>query len=313
MKLQHYVPRSYLKHFGFGEEKHPRIWCYDKLEKTAFPTSVKNVAAEKYFYHPPSEPQQPIEHVLGRFETVFGIARQRLLAASDPMSLSFDDKVAVAVFFATQMVRTREHRHMIEDVMKQTREWLQATGKLTPELDEWLGPGDADQMRRQQLQNLSRGLVSELTAAVLRLKWMLLFNATGQPFWTSDHPVALYNPVDAGLYGNLGLACKGIQVFFPLSPSQTLVFCDPVMYADRPPRGEVVPENVIFQNSLEVLASTRYLFGPSSNFAQAEVVLADHPDLADPHRPRSRFGHGTDALMSKARRAREHRAAESAD
>src|SRR5690606_553607 len=113
-----------------------------------------------------------------------------------------------------------------------------------------------DQVRRQHVSNLME-LVPEIAQTVLALKWVLLFNHTDEPFWTSDHPVTLFNPVDAWPRGNLGLKCDGIQAYLPISPRLMLAVCDPVMYGAMPPSGKVTAENVAFHNHLEVRASTQ--------------------------------------------------------
>jgi hypothetical protein len=129
-------------------------------------------------------------------------------------------------------------------------------------------------------------LVPEVAELVLALKWVLLSNDTGQPFWTSDHPVTLFNPVDAWPRGNLGLKCEGIQAFLPISPWVMLAVCDPVMYGAMPPSGNVTAENVVFQNHLEIRASTQYLFASTGQFTLAQEILANEPDLRDPNRRR---------------------------
>ena len=122
------------------------------------------------------------------------------------------------------------------------------------------------------------------------MKWTHLTNRTSSPFWCSDSPVTLYNPIDAGPRGNLGLACKGIQLFLPLSPYLALAACDPITYAGLPSEGNVVVDNVAFQNSLQVASSTRHLFSATRDFTLAEHILANDPELTDPRRLRMHAG-----------------------
>ena len=284
-KLQHYVPQSYLRSFASEGGKTPRIWCYDKTRQRAFKTNVRNVAAERTFYER-SDSDQPLEDRLGRVESAFGSARPHVISMTDPAELSSANAAAVALFIAAQLVRTREHRQSIEDLMSQMGEWLRA--EAAPELQASMGPCDAEQAREQQIASLNGDLVPSLAEVILKMKWVVLTNETNRPLWSSDHPVTLFNPVDAGPRGNLGLTCAGIQLYLPLSPSATLAACDPVMYAEMPSRGQQNDENVTFQNSLQVQASTRYLFASSSDFTLADRILVDHPDLADPARRRLR-------------------------
>ncbi|PSB29751.1 hypothetical protein C7B70_17685 [Chlorogloea sp. CCALA 695] len=65
------------------------------------------------------------------------------------------------------------------------------------------------------------------------LHFKLIVNQTRKPFITSDHPVVLYNQFleDKKSYGsNTGIACKGLEIFIPLSPSHLLIFFDGNVY-----------------------------------------------------------------------------------
>jgi hypothetical protein len=65
------------------------------------------------------------------------------------------------------------------------------------------------------------------------LCFKLVINKTKEPFITSDHPVVLYNQFlePRKKYGNnTGLACKGLEIFLPISPRHLLIFFDPDVY-----------------------------------------------------------------------------------
>jgi hypothetical protein len=97
----------------------------------------------------------------------------------------------------------------------------------------------------------------------------------------------LHNGIDAGLMGNLGLACRGIELHFPLSPRRSLCLCDPVTFGGLP--GVIESDDVnhpMFLNSLQVITSTRFVFGDMSDFSMADSLLRKHPQYRDPHRAR---------------------------
>lgn len=60
----------------------------------------------------------------------------------------------------------------------------------------------------------------------------LFVNDTELPFVTSDDPVVLHNRYCEGIdyRGVLGWNCAGIQAFWPISPSELLLFYDPDVY-----------------------------------------------------------------------------------
>jgi hypothetical protein len=280
-KIQHYVPQCHLKRFTAGRGKNRKIWCFDKTTRRPFKTNLKNVGAEKYFYHPASDADQHFENAFAKIEAPFSRACDRLSLTKDFAGLTSAEMATLSAFIALQLVRTREHREEMEDMARQLRERL--GGEMSPELEEWFSD-DPDVWRQQQLYNLRN--VPVLAQVITKLKWTLLENLTPEPFWTSDHPVTRYNPID--LRGNLGLECRGIQLFFPLSSTLALCACDPVEYARLPPRATVKPENISFQNNLQVTFSNRYLFSSNGNFDLASRILEEQPELGDPKRRRIR-------------------------
>lgn len=119
------------------------------------------------------------------------------------------------------------------------------------------------------------------------MKWMLIRNTYDVPFWTSDHPVTKWNDEDQGIFRNLGYLSSGIQIFFPLTPKLTLCFCDPVKYDSLTPIGETqTKENVIHQNWLQLMFSTKHIFSNINDFVMAEEYLTKQIELRDPDRPR---------------------------
>jgi hypothetical protein len=90
--------------------------------------------------------------------------------------------------------------------------------------------------------------------------------------------------------GNLGWACPGIQVFFPLSPALALCICDPEEYRALP--NEIWTddvEHVKLQNDLQLRHATRFVFSRSGDFSLASQVLDAYPDVGDPSRRRTRI------------------------
>jgi hypothetical protein len=119
------------------------------------------------------------------------------------------------------------------------------------------------------------------------MKWILLINQTKLPYWSSDHPINRHNDIDHSPYGSLGLASKGIQIYFPLSTKVNLLLCDPFLFGFLPKKLLVTNEdNIIFQNYLQVLWSTRHIFSINDNFDLAKQIISEHPELKDINRPR---------------------------
>lgn len=129
--------------------------------------------------------------------------------------------------------------------------------------------------------------VPMLASIIGKMQWTLFQSASASGFfWTSDSPIAMFNPINSGEIGNLGLLMKGIQVFFPLTPRLLLRMHDPKAYTFST---AVVArdEDLATANLLQVQSSTRFLFSESDSFDKAKEFLANHPNFRDPNRARS--------------------------
>lgn len=286
VKIQHYVPRFYLKSF-VTKPKKQSVYCYDKTKGKCFPVSTKNIASESYFYDASQEDGQRIEEALNSVESLFVPVYRKMLASEDLAGLTSDEREAVALFVVVQEHRTREKRETIADMMKQLqqrlyKETLSEEFKERYDIDRW---GAEDQVKALHLSTFKNvPLYSEI---VLHMKWILFVNHTPMPLWASDHPINRFNPLDAKPYGNLGLICKGIEMHFPLSPRLVLSFCDPTLYDVLPDRHEMRNvQEVTFENWLQVAKSTRYVFSKTDDFALADRILRDDPSLGEISRKR---------------------------
>ena len=67
---------------------------------------------------------------------------------------------------------------------------------------------------------------------LIDLEYKLLVNRTDVEFITSDNPVVLYNQIFSfrKFGSNTGLATKGLQIFFPISPDKIILLYDSDVY-----------------------------------------------------------------------------------
>jgi len=286
IKIQHYVPRFYLNNFVIKPRKHS-VYCYDKTKSNYFVVSTKNIASESHFYDMPNEEEQRIEKALNLIESSFAPVYEKILVNEDLGSLTSDEKETVALFVVAQELRTREHRETIADMMKQAKKRIYKE-TLSEEFKERYGIDKWD--TEEEVKSLHLNMFKQIplyTEITLQMKWILFINRTPVPFWTSDHPVNRFNPVDAKPHGNLGLLCRGIEIHFPLSPKMVLSFCEPITYELLPGRFEIKDiQNAIFENWLQVAHSTRYVFSNINDFTLAERILRENPSLREIDRKR---------------------------
>ncbi|MCT9097914.1 DUF4238 domain-containing protein [Haloarchaeobius sp. HME9146] len=292
--MQHYVPRFYLQNFAIDPDlDSPQVYCFDKPNQNHFPVSTTNIAGENYFYDLPEDEEQEFEHGLANIEGEFSRAYDDLLSHRDLDSLDENDRSAIAYSVAVQELRTRETREKHREVISGLRQVLEEENlseELEEEMEELRQADSEEGANRMQIELIiERGW--EFAEHVLALKWVLIENETGHPFWTSDHPIVRYNSNDSGPYGNLGLRNRGIQIYFPLSPTVSLGFVDPDSFANCP-RHLVIQddedghEHIKLQNGLQMQFSTRHVISNSNDFSMAHDFLDQFPEYADTNRQR---------------------------
>ncbi len=285
IKLQHYVPRFYLKKFTFNRDK-DLLYCFDKAEKKNFTVNISKIGCESYFYDISVDVDQKFEKILSDKERKFSVAYHKLIRKRNLKRLSTKERRSIAELVALQELRTKEYREMLRNIVRGTNEALLGKGKLSEELKKQLEEDNTeDSIKSMQIKSIQEN-ISNYGTIISKMNWILLENITHIPYWTSDHPINRYNDVDMSPYGNLGFLSTGIQIFFPLTPRLALAFCDPEKFRYLPEFERNDLEGVTFQNSLQVNRSTRHIFCNLDDFSLAEKILEENPSLGDIDRKR---------------------------
>lgn len=309
-QLQHYVPQFLLRNFT----ESGRIHVYDKWERRSFGTNPRNVAAERGFYDLEVETGEAasLERLLGRVEGNAASAINEILEREAIGFLAPHQRGAIAVFVAVQFMRVRAMRELYKDMSQKLVERLSEMAGPDAELPPDVVPATDDDAKLMGMK-LMLDAPNSLGPILLSMGWLLFEAPTDAPFWISDNPITRHNTKHQDSpYGNLGFGSEGIEVYLPLSPRFSLAFfC-------RTTRDEVVeglqkalvvrdvfgsqafdtermgymadgfrygypvpshPENVEFANSIQVSGAERWVFGQTGDFALADVMLDDNPDL----------------------------------
>src|SRR5438552_1091545 len=278
-KIEHYVPRFYLSNFSIFQAKKHLLNCFDKVQGKSFRVDIANIAAERRFYDEASDVNQSVEKTLGNYESVFNAAYERLLKFKNFRVLKKAERNAIIFFIASQEVRTREFRESLKDSITQLSKHL-SRENLSEDFRKQMKEAQTDESVKSLQVDILREQVPTYAAIMAKMKWVIMENRTSSPLWTSDHPVNRVNFIDHSPYGSLGLLKTGIQIHFPLNSTLVLCLCDPVTFRHFPDRLEIAdPQNVVFQNSLQVNQSTRHVFSVDDNFALAERMIKDNPEL----------------------------------
>lgn len=163
----------------------------------------------------------------------------------------------------------------------------------------WLeGTEYEEEARKLKIENvypvaIPMSLVGSVLPIAEDLRMHLLVNETDREFITSDDPVVLHNQYCEGItwQGVSGWNATGLQIFFPLSPTQLVVLFDADTYKlGRSHRGETVTrltnERDIAQlNSLQILNAHHNVY--FAGFCGAGKAISECRELAR-RRPKTR-------------------------
>ena len=310
-KVQHYVPQFLLRNFGNG--KKDQVWVYDKATNRSFSTNAKNIASESRFYDFHLHGQLiSLEPLLSTVESNAKPIIKGILEADSLAALGDQDKAMVAAFLSIQLTRTKTFREQWSGIPRMLREHFGARG-------EKVAPGSqAAELMRDLSVNESKAETARFIAEaprefaphLLTKQWVLVATTRKYPFLISDNPLTLQNMIDMSPRGNLGLAVRGIEIYFPLSPIRALaIWCPSLLDMVRcgtdsfrhlapgfagPSISSLLAldeaigtgrafayekENVVNFNSLQIARSERYVFSSVNDFQLIKEMLQSHTNL----------------------------------
>jgi hypothetical protein len=312
-KVQHYVPRFILRHFT---EKKEQIWVFDKQKNRKFKTNIKNVAAESGFYDFDFAGNKlTFEPSLAEFEGQVAKVVKKIIKEESLANVGNEEKLLLSRFLALQFVRTKQWRHMWKNMTEALVQSIRKKGWNPEDIEGYKELTDED-IKLYHMQFLYKA--DEFIPYFFEKIWVLLKATKKHPFWISDNPISLQNMNNFGSYGNIGLAVKGIEIYFPLTKKLSLgLWCPshkeefdkhyeeykylarvtPKMLAQvvKDPlyleqlkvgmdEGRAISskyENIINHNSLQVKYAARFVYSSNKDFSLAEEMISSHPELRE--------------------------------
>jgi hypothetical protein len=312
-KVQHYVPRFLLKNFVTGKKE--QVWVFDKATGKRFRTNVRNVAAETGFYDfELKDAKLTLEPALSDLEGKTATILKPIIRQASLESLTQEDRHTLSYFLAVQFVRTKQWREMWAAFSEDFAESLRKRGINPDQIEGYKAPSEKDLKLEAVSAIVTRA--KEFAPHFLSKTWVLLKATRNHPFYIGDNPVAMYNNISHGPYGNIGLAVRGIEIYLPLSSHLTLAMWCPshveelrktvknialirsvdAATADRFSAGPLNAEdllrcietgrasgslrdNIIYTNSLQARSASRFVFSPSDNFELVERMIFDDPAI----------------------------------
>lgn len=190
---------------------------FSKSSGKGFSTAIKNIMAERRFYEFIVD-----ENYLASFEeSVCRVEEMLLPAYRDIVECGRfngepEQKAQLAILLAFQFMRTRSRRDQFLQMERQLTDQLEKRGISISDVSDFQ-PFTDDTLRSQHIR-LMRDAVGKFAQIIATKDFLLVKALRGRSFYLSDNPVALHNSqMEEGLFGNLGLSRKGIEIYMPLT------------------------------------------------------------------------------------------------
>ncbi len=256
-KRQHYVPKFYLRRFAVDSGR--KILSLFDIPSSTFVrrAKLKTQAYRDYFYGRDGIIEGALKDSEDAAARILkGVIRQK---AVPPWGS--EDYTALLAFAVVQRKRTA---YAAEEYNELLDKGVKAVYRDDPRVKAIL-----NHVRGKDKNPAAFALLFAATLAPVTfdLRCQLLVDKGDVPFITSDNPVVFYNQFLEGRGApgsHTGLACKGLQVFFPVSPEICLLFYDADVYKLRYSKGRPLevsePGDILALNRLQYLNSRESVY-----------------------------------------------------
>ena len=309
-KKQHYVPQFLLSNFTLGKKK--RLHIFDLKSERSFVSHVRDVGHENNFYHHTKDGNQ-MEFALGSIETDVAPVIDQILKEETVANLTEHQRETLCYFTLVQMMRVNSVRESLTEFSQLILDkFVEEEVEPDSQADEFLKQLSSENSKETSIDMLWE-TPEQLLPHLISKHLCLVKAPKGESFLLSDNPVFKFNNLPREGRGNLGLALKGIEVHFPVSPRLCLSFICPsfvqdirdsveqhhleVLMGGEPEQGltevlkllnqidqkatkTITKENVIHHNSLQVNYCSRFLYSAKGDFELVKEMLQDTPKLA---------------------------------
>ncbi|MGB6017766.1 MAG: DUF4238 domain-containing protein, partial [Nodosilinea sp.] len=223
-KKQHFVPQFYLKQFSLDEsQKTIGIFNFGNYKYNNQNISLKDQAQKDYFYGR----DLIIENAFHEQENIASEIFRRITEDGFIPLLNSPEHYQLLEFLIFLRERTL---CVVNQSKKSADKFIEIIASKNTDVLEDISEEDFSSLRLT-LDALNMAAISLPLA--FDLSYKIFVNEANIPFITSDHPVVFYNQFleerKKG-YGHIGIACKGLQIFLPISPRHLIIFFDQGIY-----------------------------------------------------------------------------------
>jgi hypothetical protein len=311
-KKHHFVSQAQLRHFAVDAEQR-FIYVFAKQTDRSFRTSILNAGSENDFNTVSvGDSKWNFEDLFREVDTRSARLVTEIISRRSLAWLTPDDRIALADFFATQLLRTHFSRTTPRHMAERLREMTRQIG---------YDPDCNPDMAMPSNATIRLGAVKAFldrdghVVALLRLHPALYASGGKHRFIISDHPVGRIN---AFPYGDQGLTSPGVLVLLPISPDLMVALHCPTIvqryeltaraaleperkarmlrYRDGLRSGEPIEIDdgmVLDFNRHQVAQSAGYLYSATDAFDFARELLKEHGELrtVETHIEMGEMGH----------------------
>ena len=295
-RVQHYVPRFYLKNFTFNDKQ---VFVYNKNEEKSFTANIYHLAYDNFFYDLPEEQAkqagidpQIVEKTLagmeGNWNSLLGTIIKTI---EDNKRIVIDEtqRQDLAHFVTVQYLRTKENRLVQAEMVRKLGETLLSKDYSEKSEDYKVEVNN----RFISSMQIGRMFDSNIELYIDTLKshiWVIGVNNTDIPLFTSDDPIVLKPYKHSPYKSYVGLGAEGIEIAFPLTPKYILLLREKTFHnrlANKNNRTITLTKSEVRKyNELQISQSTRQEYSQKDNSDFVKDILTRHPDFRDPNRPR---------------------------
>ena len=311
-KKHHFVPQFILNNFSVGKKK--RLYVFDKAKLRVFPSHVRDAGHENYFYQDDDMGYDvKTEFKLGELESICAPVIKNIVKEQCLPRIGSAEHRILCLFVTVQLSRTKKTREFLSSFNRSIADWVCGFGGDPNRDVENFKELSTSEIKQSSI-NILRSIPGDLVKHLLDKEWSLLKSPKGEYFDISDNPVTMHNNYPRHGRGNNGLKLRGVEVYFPLTPRLCLNFmcseminefrtkvnehkfritqgtafpvdmseAEKLIYnIDNNITRELTSEYVEFQNSLQVIHSSRFVYSKNQGFELAKDMLKTNPELGE--------------------------------
>jgi hypothetical protein len=284
---------------------------YDFPQSVSQPENIKVI--ENLFSGLETRQDRFLRHIQKKVDCIFGLRRIPDHAGKiySIDAITADQRQDLACVVAIQLLRTKEFRKFIvemrqavEHLTKQTLEQaildrieqfeLVTATKLNEELASGLQSLILDECNSTVSVIYDEGLAvvhakfilehySEVAQILSDHIWIIGVNDTGQPLFTSDHPVVRHSCLSS-----TGIASEGVEISFPLNSTAILIMREKRYFREFTKQdSKLFPltlEDVEHYNRLQIYNSNRFVFCSVDCFELVQLICQHEPEICSEDR-----------------------------